>query len=207
MWEAEYEGQEPSPESRAIMTTAVDQYFDPTQGEYAGNLGEDIELEPPLRSGTYATGADWAKDKDYTIIWTFRTDCSPMRLVAYRRDGRRPWPQMVQVLDTRLRKYPGKAAHDATGLGDVVDDLLEEDVEGINLRGKVRGDMLSEYIKAIEAGDVKAPRIEFAYAEHKYATLNDLYGTGHLPDNIAAGAIALWAHKHGTSGSAGVFFA
>lgn len=207
MWDAEYEGQEPSPESRAIITQAVEDMFDPALGEAPGNLNEEYIFEEPLRTAEYVTGADWAKDRDYTIIVTARVDCTPWRVVAYSREGRKPWPQMVDRFNSRVTMYPGKAAHDATGLGDVVDDLLTVDAEGLQLRGRVRSDMLSEYVKAIESHDIRAPRIEFMYAEHKYATLNDLYGTGHLPDNLCAGAMAVYAHKHGVASKAGAFFA
>jgi hypothetical protein len=207
MWDAEYEGQEPSPESRAIVTQAVEDMFDQQLGTAPGNLNEEYIFEQPLRTAEYVTGADWAKDRDYTIIVTLRVDCTPARVVAYSRDGRKPWPQMVERFNQRVEMYPGKAAHDATGLGDVVDDLLTVDAEGLQLRGRVRSDMLSEYVKAIESHDIRSPRIEFMYAEHKYATLNDLYGTGHLPDNLCAGAMAVYAHKHGVASKAGAFFA
>jgi hypothetical protein len=196
MFASEYDLQEPSSESRAILTEAVEATFRPELGTFRGAPGESIELEPPAPGATYATGADWAKDVDWTIVVTIRTDCRPYRLVAYRREGRTPWPQMVEVFDQRIRRYPGAAAHDATGLGDVVDDLLTESADGVKLVGRTRADMLSEYIKAIESGEIEAPLIEHAYAEHKYATRADVYGAGHLPDSMCAGALALWAHRH-----------
>ncbi len=196
MFAAEYDLQEPSPESRAIQPEMVDAMFTPELGTFGGRPGEAIEIEPPQEGGTYATGADWAKDRDWTVVYTLRTDVRPMRLVAYCRDGRKPWPQMVDLLDTRARRFPGPAAHDGTGLGDVVDDLLTTEAEGVKLVGRARADLLSDYIKAIENGEIEAPRIEHGYGEHKYATLNDVYGSGHLPDSICAGALALWAYRH-----------
>jgi hypothetical protein len=196
MFASEYDLQEPSSESRAILTEAVEAMFRLELGSFGGVPGETIELEPPTAGATYATGADWAKDVDWTIVTTLRTDCRPYRLVAYRRDGRRPWPQMVEVFDERIRRYPGPAAHDATGLGDVVDDLLTTEAQGVKLVGRARADLLSDYVKAIEAGEVEGPRIEHAYGEHKYARLAHLYGSGHLPDSICSGALALYAHRH-----------
>lgn len=196
MWDAEYELGEPSPESRAIQPEMVDAMFKIELGQFGGRPGEAIEIEPPVEGATYATGADWAKDRDWTVVTTFRTDLRPMRLVAYQRDGRKPWPQMVEILDARNARYPGLAAHDSTGLGDVVDDLLTTDAEGLKLVGRTRSDMLSDYIKAIENGELEAPRIEHTYGEHKYATLADVYGAGHLPDSICAGALALYAYRH-----------
>lgn len=196
MFAAEYDLQEPSPESRAIQPEMVDAMFRTELGQFGGRPGEAVEIEPPVEGATYATGADWAKDRDWTVVATLRTDLRPMRLVAYQRDGRKPWPQMVEILDARNARYPGLAAHDSTGLGDVVDDLLTTDAEGVKLVGRARADLLSDYIKAIENGELEAPRIEHAYGEHKYATLADVYGAGHLPDSICAGALALYAYRH-----------
>jgi hypothetical protein len=196
MFQAEYDLHEPSPESRAIQPESVDAMFKAELGQFGGRPGEEIEIEAPRDGATYATGADWAKDRDWTVVSTIRTDVRPMRLVAYRRDGRKPWPQMVEILDTRNARYRGLAAHDSTGLGDVVDDLLTTEAEGVKLVGRARADLLSDYIKAIENGELEAPRIEHPYGEHKYATLNDIYGSGHLPDSICAGALALYAYRH-----------
>jgi hypothetical protein len=56
-------------------------------------------------------------------------------------------------------------------------------------------DVFSDWIVAIENGEVEAPRIEFMYREYLYTTVDDLYGhgtTSHPPDSFVAGAVA-WA--------------
>lgn len=200
MWDTEYELQEPSSESRAIQTEAVEAMFKHELGQYAGRLSEYIEIEPPKPLATYCNGADWAKTTDYTVIWTLRTDIKPMRFVAFLRDGRRPWPQMIKKLDERNERYKGKSAHDATGLGGVVSDLLETDVEDKVMQGRSRSDMINEYIAAIENGEIEAPMIEYAYGDHKYCTQKDLWSPkasgAHPPDSFMAGAVTYWAYKH-----------
>ena len=60
--------------------------------------------------------------------------------------------------------------------------------------GRARSDMLSNYIAAIERRELVAPMIKFMYGEHKYASVDDVYGSGagaHLPDTIAAGALGM----------------
>lgn len=193
----EYDLQEPSPEARAIDSAAIEKMFDRSLGEYTGALGDELEFAEPVRHGEYATGTDWAKSVDYTITWTLRTDQYPYETVAWKRDGRRPWPVMVKDFDDRVAKYPGSAMHDKTGLGTVVDDLLNVDADGITMVGRQRADLFSEYIKAIENGEIVAPMIDWAYGEHKYCTLKDLYGSGHPPDSIVAGALAYRAAKQG----------
>ncbi len=105
---------------------------------------------------------------------------------------------MIERLNERLCHYPGAAGHDATGLGDVVSHFLTQPVEDIILVGRPRQDIFSEYIVAIEHGEVVSPRIATMYNAHKYCTNHDLYGGGHTahpPDEVVAGAIA-WHMRH-----------
>lgn len=190
MWAAEYDLQEPSPEGRAILPEKVDACFKKELGVYEGKLGEPVVIEPPVKGATYATGADWAKKKDFTVIDTFRTDVRPMRRVAWLRLGRMPWPMMIAKFDERVKLYPGPACHDATGIGDVVDDYQTANAEGVILSGQSRGDAFTAYIAAIEGEAIESPKIKYCEGEHRYCTNEDLSGGGHPPDSFVAGAMA-----------------
>lgn len=196
MWQVEYELQEPSPESRAIMPDAVRAMFKRSLGEFRGSNGESCVIEAPQEAGRYATGADWARKTDWTIIATMRANVTPMRVVAFQRMGRMPWPTMVGEFDKRVLAYRGVAAHDATGLGDVVGGYMSVDAQPVQMVGRARADLLSEYIAAIERGEIEAPFIDFMESEHRLASVEDVYGGGHsahLPDSIAAMAVAYHA--------------
>lgn len=215
MWLIEYELQEPSIEGRAFDAAAVDAAFDPALGEFAGDPDEYLEFEAPAAGVTYSTGVDWAKDVDWTIISTYRTDVRPWRCVAWERTGRQPWPLMVAKFESRLERYPPAAddttqlltaAHDATGLGDVIDDYVDVEIDGkrpdgVKMVGERRKGIFSDYIAAVEDADrdgddvthhpaIVHPRIKWAYDEHRYATVDDLYGKGHPPDSVVAGGLA-----------------
>ena len=190
MWKTEYDLQEPSPEARAIQPDKVAAMFDKSLGEYEGRDGQYIEIEPPVRDGQYATGGDWARKVDWTAIVTLRIDVLPMRVVAFERMRRRPWPLMVGRFDTRLARYFGPAYHDGTGIGDVVAGYMESDADGLILVGRRRADVFSEYINGIENDEIRAPVIDFMESEHKYASVDDIYGSGHPPDSFVAGALA-----------------
>ena len=209
MWRVEYELQEPSFEGRAIDEDKIDVLFDRELGEFEGDEGEIIEIEPPKPGATYAHGADWARTQDWTILTVFRTDVRPWRCVRWVRLGRRPWPDMVRRFDEALRRYPPgvergdayaqtdekiSAAHDATGLGDVVDDYIEYRPRptAVKLVGQTRANILSDYVAAIEAEAVRYPFIKWAEREHRYAAADDLFGRGHPPDSIVSGALS-WA--------------
>jgi len=60
------------------------------------------------------------------------------------------------------------------------------------MAGRARADLLSEYINACEKGDIEYPFIKYAYDEHKYASVEDVFSSGvshHLPDSISGGAL------------------
>jgi len=211
MWVVEYELQEPSIEGRAIVGEAVDASFDPNLGVFEGEPDEYIELEEPVTNAEYATGVDWAKEQDWTVIATYRTDLRrpdgglSWKLVAWERTGRMEWPVMVRRYEDRLRRYRPSVddrtkklstAHDATGLGDVIDDYLAVEIDGarpwdVKLVGERRAGIFEDYIAAVEDGVFERPRIRFAYDEHRYVTRGDLYTrSGHPPDSFVADAVA-----------------
>lgn len=202
-WRVEIELQEPAMEGRAIQTEAVERMFDEALGRFKGADGEYIEIEPPQPDARYVHGSDWAKEKDFTAIGTLRVDTVPMRLVAFQRMRRLPWPVMVKRLDERVRRYEGPALHDNTGLGNVIQDYVEAPgITGENLVGRVRQDIFSEYIAAIERDEIKAPMIEWMFGEHKFVTVADLYKTsGHPPDSFVAAALAYRAYRQSGTGS------
>lgn len=192
MWDAEYEGQEPSPDSRAIQPEAIARMFKRELGEFAGDPHEYIEIEAPNAQATYSTGADWARKRDWTEIITLRTDCHPMRIVAFEKTGRLAWPVMVEKYNQRVERFGGEARHDGTGIGDVVAGYLTVSAVGVIMVGRARADLITNYIAAIERGDIESPFIRSLEAEHRYASVEDVYagGDGHLPDGMAAGALA-----------------
>lgn len=190
MWMIEYDLQEPSFEGRAIDMHKVDACFDPGIGVYKGEVGDYIEIEAPDPRKQYITAADWAKEQDYTIIRTFDPSEYPWREIAFERLGRMPWPEMIARFEKRLARFRGFGIHDATGLGNVVADLITYPVVNAVLAGRYRQDLFSEYINAIEQEQILSPRIEWAYDEHRYVRLDDLYGKGHPPDSFVAGALA-----------------
>lgn len=197
MWNTEYELGEPNPEDRAINPDKVQHMFRSDMGIYKGYDREMLEFEPPVKGARYSTGADWARKKDHTVIVTHRTDCRPVRVVAYVKLNRRPWPDMVELFDKRLERYHdikagwhGLAFYDATGIGDVVGGYIHHDARGIMMVGRDRSDLLSDYITAIEREDIICPMITSMYNEHLFASVDDVYGERHLPDTISAGALA-----------------
>ncbi len=205
MWRTEYDLQEPSAEGRAFDPEAVEWTFDLALGSAAAtDLDHGWEGEPPAPEGErgadgyrvyYAHGADWAQQRDYTVIATLRCDTRPLRLVAAYRTHRRPWPMMIEALNARMRRYTGPAAHDHTGGGSVVGAYLTAPVVDFTMVGQARRDLFQAYITAVERHEVRSPRIEPFYSEHRYCRVDDLFGGGHPPDTVVACALAYHAFR------------
>jgi hypothetical protein len=159
------------------------------------HVGSDDEwvFEQPEVNGIYAAGADWAKEKDWTVIVIARTDVKPRRVVYMRRVARRPWPEMIEMFNQVTARYQAVSAHDATGLGNVVHDLVDERTMKVVMSGRDRTRLLNEYITSVEQGMYTLPRNTPAYNAHKSTTVEMIYSmgvkAGHLPDEVAAYAI------------------
>ena len=214
MWRTEYELQEPAGENRAIDQDAA-------AAAWVKGLIQETAADP---NADYAHGADWARKTNRTFIVTVRKPADdgadsddgdaatvqakpdPLKVAALTMAQREPWPTMVGHLERHVHTFPGPAVHDGTGVGDVVAGYLNVEAEAFLMVGKARADLLTEYIHGIEHGEIVYPddgtkASQIAKKEHKFATFDDLYGAGHLPDSIAAGALAYRAAKRAAGGS------
>jgi hypothetical protein len=197
MFRVEYELGEPAGDARAFDLNKVNQYFieypTPVDERHAGGDDEWI-WEKPEPGGVYAAGADWAKQKDMTVIGVCRIDVFPRRMVYLRRLNRRPWPTMIGYFDKVIKDYQAVSAHDATGLGNVVHDLVEsERTLKVVMIGRDRTKLLSEYIADFEHGVYLLPRVAPLFNAHRGTTVDEVWGTArwdsHLPDDVAMMAI------------------
>lgn len=195
-WRVEVELGEPSTEGRAIMTSKVEAMF---QGEdILCEEGQEYEFERPMPKANYVHGADWGQTTDYSEQVVWRVDCRPMRLVAYCFMRRRPYPEMVSRLDRRMKRYPGDAAHDYTGVGRVGEFLEHGAIEDVTMVGNTRRDLFRNYVLAVENDEIRAPRVSRLYEQHKFVRNVDLYSgyalegqaKGHPPDGFVAMAMA-----------------
>lgn len=196
MWKMEYELQEPSFGNRAFDTAAVEDVFDPDLGE----ITDDVwRKEGTSKDAVHVTGVDWAKEKDLTVALSFDARHLPWECVGSYAVNKLPWPVMIGKVSRQWERFPGTFAHDATGIGNVVSDFIDPDLIRKNRGrfhdyvmggGRARQDLFSEYISAIENRDIRFPRIERIYKEHLYCSMDDLFGKGHPPDSVVAGAIA-----------------
>lgn len=201
MWRTEYELNEPSGASRAFDLDAIENYFqvyrDPlTHDESTGGRDESWTWEEPVASGSYAAGADWAKEEDKTVLVVVRTDVFPRRVVALRRMHRQKYPIMTAAFSAMVKKYNAVAQHDKTGVGNALNDFLDDDAaKGFVMVGRDRAQMFTDYIADFEHGAYLLPRnVEPFYRAHRGATVADVFAPHkwdeHTPDDVVAMAMA-----------------
>lgn len=202
VWHTEYELQEPTIGTRAFNSDAVRAMFSPALGHATGAPNVPVEPLPPEPGRLYATGVDWGRDRDWSVIVTFRvgrTPAEPWDLAAFERVGRITWPAVIDRLNRRLARYPGAALHDETGVGKFAADYLAVPpgsvARGLWMQGQARADLFTSYIARVESGGFRCPMIDIAYTEHLYAPVSALYGTGHPPDTVVACALAWKARE------------
>ena len=195
LFRVEYELGEPAGGSRAFDLDKLNKAFvhmDTVDERHAAD--DDLWVfEEPRTDAWYAVGADWAKEKDKTVIVVSRVDTTPHQVVYLRRVNRKPWPEMIKMFNDTLNRYQAVAAHDGTGIGNVVNDLIDERAHKIVMVGRARTELLVEYISAVEQGLYVMPSNTPAFDSHKATTVEEVYAPGkwnsHLADDVAAFAI------------------
>jgi hypothetical protein len=215
MWKTEYELNEPSGASRAFDLDALETVFvrypAPLETVKKGESEQRWTWEKPNVTCSYVVGADWAKERDYTVISVVNITAKPFKLAKLIRIHRRPYPEMIGIFNAEVRAYNAVAsAHDKTGLGNVVHDFLDfsDTTEGFTMVGRPRTQMLLDYIVAVEHNDFSLPSGEYEVGgevvkdeelallkrAHRATTVADVYAPGkwdgHLPDEVAGMALA-----------------
>ena len=212
MFKVEYDLQKPNPGELAFAPEAVEAMFKDELGEFKGDRDEKVAIAQPERGKIYIHGTDWAKRTDWTVILTFEDlqlpegeDGPEMKLVEFLRTGRHKWPRMIGMHDERVKRFSENSeyysCHDETGIGDVITDYMSDATvsEGVWMAGRLRTELITDYVAAVEHGNIICPNIEWMRKEHEYASVGDLYDTGstfHLPDTVAAAALAYYIFKN-----------
>lgn len=196
MWRVEYELGEPSIGNRAFDSEAVKRAFslpfEPMEQKESKDF-EEYRFENWRSDGTYVIAADWAKEQDYTVIAVGRVDCEPHRVVYYAKFNRLPYPIMIDYFNREMRRYDAYGIHDATGLGNVIQDHLDFRARPFYMVGDKRARMLSEHVGSIESDKWRFPMIKSAYLAHLWCQVGDLYKGHtqefHLPDEVCCFAL------------------
>jgi hypothetical protein len=214
MWHTEYDLNEPSGASRAFDLDKIDKFFVPYNAPVheAHKLDDDVwTWERHVPTAQYAIGVDWAKEVDKTVICVVRYDVHPYRLAKLIRVNRRGYDYMVGLVNKAMTEYHAIGMHDATGVGNGVNDFLDDAGGRLHkfvMIGRKRSEFLVDYITAFEHGHYSLPAgggssqlaagssdpLTVFKRMHRATTVADVFAPGkwdaHLPDDVCAMAMA-----------------
>lgn len=106
---------------RALPRVTGDRWLD------AAALAQARIMRPEQKRMVYATGIDFARLNDYTVIFTLDLRTRPARIVSFRRLNRVPWEGIYREIGRAVHQFGPNVLADATGMaGDVILDALEE---------------------------------------------------------------------------------
>lgn len=206
-WRVEYDLGEPSIGNRAFASDAVEAMFIKPDSDEGRDLWQitdpndftlkkskefqEYHFEDYRMDREYVISADWAKEKDWTVITIFDVTFEPARVVHWVRFHHLSWPTMIGKFNTLMNAYRcgTNAIHDATGVGNMVNDYIDERARGFLMTGEKRDNMLYDYIAAVENHKIIAPRVQEFYRATLYASTEDLFSRGkefHLPDEVCS---------------------
>ncbi len=188
----EFDLGEPSGESSAFDINKITPYFidyEAPVDHRKADGDEEYVWEEPIPGGLYAAGADWAKSKDYTVISVARIDVEPVQLVYWRKVNRRDWPTMIGYFNDVTMRYQASSAHDATGMGNVITDYVDERTLKVVMTSDKRKPLMNEYIVALENGEYRLPN--HLFRSHKATTTDAVWGGAQSSDHLADEVVSM----------------
>jgi len=168
---------------------------------------EDYDPDRVEGESPYATGVDFARSDDYTVIATLDTDG---RLVHFDRVRNTGWPEIQRRVESAAERYSGEVCLDATRDNKIVADLEEAGVQArpVRFTAKKKRTLIEDLITAVEAGELTLPDMDPLVHElevFEYETTetgNVRYGapSGMHDDCVDALALAVRGHTRGGGG-------
>lgn len=112
----------PAPDGRRINWRITgDRWHSGEAVAAAKNMGWD------MKRLSFATGVDFARQTDFTVIFTLDLRTFPARVVYFRRLNRVPWDSIYREVGRAVHLFGPSVLADSTGMaGDVIMDNLED---------------------------------------------------------------------------------
>jgi hypothetical protein len=160
--------------------------------------GESLAQDSPGGERLYIHGWDLARKVTYTVGVTLDVSAFPYRVVRVMR-MQRDWPVTIRIIKETQKLFGGITVIDATGLGDVVLAELDDiGAAGVNFGGGNRDLLLANFERAITAGEVRWPDIEYPddsgagtwSLTDEVRAIDKAYQN--VGDGVCALALALW---------------
>lgn len=107
-------------------------------------------------------GVDWAKHKDYTVIFVIDPMCNPRRVVGFMRfQGIKYTDQIKELyLICKMYRNVGMILHDKTGVGVAIDDMLSSipfPFEGVTFTNALKSELVNNLGMSFEKETIEIP--------------------------------------------------
>ena len=139
------------------------------------SFDEDIKIQqwihPEADKCEVVIGTDWAKREDYYVSVAFDINHNPPRMVGFQRATHVNYTSCVGLLYKFSQKFKDviTCRHDRTGVGDVIDELIQPlpfPIEPVVFTNAVKTSMVEKYMVALESKDVLLPNWVDMIKEH-----------------------------------------
>jgi hypothetical protein len=177
------------------------EFLDETGGVFTDldrRVLEDYDPEHVDGEEPYATGVDFARSDDYTVIITLDTNG---RLVHFDRVRRAGWPEIQRRIESVTQRYEGSAFLDATRDNKIVADLEDAGVRvhPVTFTASSKRDLIENLITAVEAEELTLPDMDplvhelevFEYETTESGNIRYSAPSGFKDDCVDALALAL----------------
>lgn len=210
VWRRQFENGEPAAENTVFNLSDIEWMMDPELGVYDGAPGQECSIwlkseehpegMPENTVDSFYTGADWGVKLDWTVFSVWGSNANPdgvdYLVYWYRPQRELGLKGMVEKYDQILCDYPGPAAHDATGMSQIVSEIVQNQSTPINFSNKKLVEtLMNKFISCVQQRKLKMPKIKFLENELKYLTYEQAYGNRHLPDSMASLLMAWYARE------------
>lgn len=141
----------------------------------------------------YASGVDFGRKRDATVIITYDITVTPARMVEYKRiEPGSSWEQILLTTRKSYEKFESDMLCDATGIGDVIyesiADIAEPYVISDNQFSKNKYNLIENVRRGMDNKAIKMPKIPQLYKEHEQYLWNDKLI---VQDSVIANALAV----------------
>lgn len=167
--DSEIESERGSTSERAFKREYLAEYIDDSGGVFEQVRDRIVrDYDPATTDGIrpYATGVDFARHEDYTVIHTLDSDGTT---VEHRRLRGEPWPRIQSAIEAVVTEYPGTVALDATRdnkiITDLEDSLSESDVRPVTFTSKRKRELIENLVTHVEQESVAIPDLPVVVSE------------------------------------------
>ncbi|WP_254547496.1 terminase large subunit [Halomarina pelagica] len=165
--DSEIDSERGSTSERAFRREYLAEYIDDAGGVFKRvreRIVDEYALDDVEGSGPYATGVDFARHQDWTVIHVLDADGVT---VHHERLRDVAWPQIQQAVETAHEAYPGPVAVDATRDNKIVADLEASglDVEPVTFTPKTKRELVENLVTHVEQEAVTIPDLPVLVSE------------------------------------------